>query len=213
MTVGGISRIAKSIRVSTKYQPRYELSCACRSRGEKHPLWGICDLDVSLEFDLPYSRTTAVDGRRVTGLYGDGYAVHRTVHMVQDPQRYGYGIRRRCPWPVVNGAGAQPYRNFNLKRKRRVHPFSYTVSNPTINPWFVRWALLGRLNSVLVRRSLFAFVNCVGVRSSSVFHKWSISLVPTQIMFVIPNAVPWSHTHATPNWRTTNDEWVIGSPY
>jgi hypothetical protein len=33
----------------------------------------------SLEFDLPYSRTTAVDGRRVTGLYGDGSAVHRTV--------------------------------------------------------------------------------------------------------------------------------------
>jgi len=39
----------------------------------------------------------AVDSRQVTGLYSDGAAVHRTVDMVQDPQRYGYGIRRRHP--------------------------------------------------------------------------------------------------------------------
>jgi len=52
---------------------------------------------ILVEFDLPYSRTTAVDGRQATGLYSDGAAVHRTVVMVQDPQRYGYGIRRRYP--------------------------------------------------------------------------------------------------------------------
>jgi hypothetical protein len=73
MQVGGISRIAKSIRVSTS-------KIRIVTHMQRKNLFGEFVTSMySLEFDLPYSRTTAVDGRRVTGLYGDGSAVHRTV--------------------------------------------------------------------------------------------------------------------------------------
>jgi len=56
----------------------------------------------------PYTRRTAVDGRRMTVLYGDGSAVRRTVGLVQICLRYGTVAVQWQPSAVVYGTGAQP---------------------------------------------------------------------------------------------------------